>query len=118
VPVDESHPYLSIGTEGGKFLPIECSVKLWYCVPSMMEDDFLIRMQHTSTSIQGSQGKLTGHTIIHLLGSFLGHFHRTVTSKVLKYLYHPGDSSKGIETTLCGIRKDTKDLAKMLFEIF
>jgi hypothetical protein len=106
VPVDESHPYLSIQTEGGKLHSIECSVKLWYCAPSIMEDDFLIRMQHTSTSIQGSQGKLTGHTIIHLLGCFLGHFHRTVTSKVLKYLYYPGDSAKGIEATLCGIPMD------------
>jgi hypothetical protein len=66
-------------------------------------------------SRQGSQGKLTGHTIIHLLGCFLGHFHRTVTSKVLKYLYHPGDSSKGIEATLCGIRKDTKGSCKNAF---
>jgi hypothetical protein len=115
VPVDESHPYLSIGTEGGKLHSIECSVKLWYCVPSIMEDDFLIRMQHTSTSIQGSQGKLTGHTIIHLLGCFLGYFHRTVTSKVLKYLYYPGDSSKGIEATLCGVPKDHEGTFKSAF---
>jgi hypothetical protein len=106
VPVDASHRSLSIETESGKLHSIECSVKLWYCVPSVMEEDFLIRMQHTSTSIQGSQGKLTGHTIIHLISSFLGHFHRTVTSKLLKYLYYPGDSSKGVEATLCGIPMD------------
>ncbi len=115
VPVDESHPYLSIQTDGGTLHSIECSVKLCYCVPNMMGDDFLIRMQHTSTSLQGSQGKLTGHTIIHLLGSFLGHFHRTVTSKVLKYLYYPGDSSKGIEATLRGIPMDHNGSFKNAF---
>ena len=72
-------------------------------------------MQNHSAGIQGSQGKLTSHSIIHLLPSFLGHFQRNVTTKKLRYLYHPGDSSRGIEATLCGLERDQDGSIKNAF---
>ena len=111
-PSDPSIPHLCIKKENGTRTRIDNDISLWYHVPSEMGDSFLLEMQHHSTHTQGTQGKLTSHTVIDLLRIILNHFH---SSKKIRYLCHPGNPSEGIEATLCGVVRDAEGSTKDAF---
>ncbi len=106
VPSDDGNSRLCIATESKGLKIIDCSVKFSYRIPNDLGASFKIDMMGTSMSVQARQGKLSHHNIVHVLGAFLDHFGTCVTSKQLGYLYHPGDKSKGIEATLCGMTRE------------
>ena len=111
-PSDPSIPHLCIKKEDGTRTRIDTDISLWYHVPSEMGDSFLLEMQHHSTLTQGTQAKLTSHTVIDLLRIMLNHFH---SSKKIRYLCHPGNTSEGIEATLCGVVRDSQGSTKDAF---
>jgi hypothetical protein len=109
VPVDDKHRQLSIRTEEGFTTPIDCSVKLWYDIPnlgSFDDPEYFLCSQHMSATTQGNQQKMVPHTVIHLLASFLGYFR----NMEFPFLYYPGDTVHGIESTLCGKMVDAEVL--------
>ena len=113
IPADEeTHSQLCIQREDGQLTPIDCSVQLWYCIPSVIDADFCLGMQSLSASSQNRQEMLSAHTLLNLLGVFLDYF-QVARLQSLSYLYYPGDSSKGIEATLCG--EDKKKVTRETF---
>jgi hypothetical protein len=115
VPVNAKNSKLSLKQENGPTVPIDSDISLWYNVPTDTGPSYLMEMQHFSSECQANQAKLTPHTVIDLLRTVLTYFKRSVIDQELSYLYYPGETTKGIEATLCGVKKDEEQSTKTSF---
>lgn len=107
VPVDETHPILHIRREDGTQNEIDGLVKLNYYLPSPLsfhDPNFYEHMLSLSARSQHDSELLTSHSVLNVLDTVLFHFKNQLAGE-LSYLYYPGDRSKGIEATLCGLKK-------------
>lgn len=98
---------LCLQTEKGSVSSMDCGIKLCYCAPNKIEHDFLINMQQ-----RANKEGLQKHTVIHFLNVFLCCFERTIILKDLNYLHWPGDTCKGMKSTICGVDKDQENSRK------
>ena len=115
VPVNAKNSKLSLKQENGPTVPIDSDISLWYNVPTDTGPSYLMEMQHFSSEFQANQAKLTPHTVIDLLRTILTYFKRSVIDQELSYLYYPGETTKGIEATLCGVKRDEEQSTKPSF---
>lgn len=104
VPVDENHQELCIRGENRPLTVVDGLIRLSYCLPPSFDDEnFYVIMKSLSAEHQLQQGRQSTHTVLNLLGFFLYCFKVNFAGK-LGFLYYPGDSTRGIEATLCGMK--------------